>query len=174
MENKRINNENGLIEVYNKSPIGDRIIAFILDWIIYTIPILPGIIVIVLSVINNSYTGTRYGYDVPIGIIIGIILLLLGYIVRIVYSFIKDGIGNGQSYGKKVMGLMVIDLRSNTPINKGQSVLRRAVYVATLLVPIAGPFIEPIMVLINEKGKRLGDMASSTQVIKASEYRTDI
>lgn len=168
----------GLIKIYNKAPIGKRFLAYLLDWVIGTLPVVPGIILIIVSAINaNNYN--RYYYQGihrtnPTAIIIGIILILTALLWRLIYNYTKDGWGKGQSLGKRAVGLMVVDLKSNRPCSIGSSILRRLISTLLTLIPLVGWLIEPIMVIANEKGKRLGDMAVSTQVIEVGEYKSNI
>ena len=86
------------------------------------------------------------------------------------YGLTKDGRPHGQSIGKKAVGLMVVNVKTNEPCNTGGSALRCFIGGLVGVVPIAGPFIEPIVVLARDDGRRLGDQAANTQVIDVSAY----
>ncbi|MDD4118812.1 MAG: RDD family protein [Kiritimatiellae bacterium] len=92
------------------------------------------------------------------------------YLIPLSYNFIKDGLGNGQSWGKKAVGLMVIHLSDKTPCSFGQSFLRNLILVLLGIIPIVGWLIEPIIVLASEDGRRLGDKAANTQVIESKYF----
>lgn len=64
------------------------------------------------------------------------------------------------------MQFRVVNLDSNKPCDDGKSFFRNFISNLVGLIPFVGGFIEPIMVLANEKGKKLGDMAAGTQVIE--------
>lgn len=163
--------------IYSKAPLWSRFWASILDSLIACAIPIVGIIILVAAGVADSYSynwyysdytrynGVSYGWY-----IFGIILLVGGIIWGLVYSFIKDGLGKGQSYGKRAVGLMVIDVKDNTPCGKGKSALRNLIMTALDMIPYFGWLIEPIMVLANDKGRRLGDMAANTQVVTVKEY----
>lgn len=157
--------------IYSKAPVSKRFLAFIIDWVLYTIPLLPGIIVLAVNAFdyrefNYSKIFSTKGY-----VFIGLVLIIIGYIFRTIYSFIKDGFSNGQSYGKRIMGLMVIDYITHMPISKKQSIIRRFIYIGLILIPIIGILIEPLLIIIDNKGRRFGDRIAGTLVINLEEYK---
>ncbi len=171
----------GETAAYSKAPLWSRFWASVLDSLI--IGVIPVIGVIILAVTGSVdlFTYDRYfsdftGYNgASIGLyVFGIIILIGGGIWGFVYDFIKDGLGMGQSYGKRAVGLMVVDVADNTPCSKGKSALRNLIMTALCAVPWIGHFVEPIMVLANDSGRRLGDLAANTQVVSVSEYRASI
>lgn len=94
-------------------------------------------------------------------------------IIPSIYYFIKDGLKNGQSYGKRMFGLMVIDIQKNLPCSKGKSAFRNLIsslIVAMPFINILTFWIEPIMVLVRTDGKKAADMVASCQVIDAGDY----
>jgi uncharacterized RDD family membrane protein YckC len=106
--------------------------------------------------------------------VVGVLLsvaAVAGSIWALYYSFTKDGRPGGQSIGKKTMGLMVVHLQTNQPCTRGQSALRYLVLFLFNLVPYIGWLVEPIVTLSAAGGRRLGDSAAGTQVIKATDYR---
>jgi uncharacterized RDD family membrane protein YckC len=99
------------------------------------------------------------------------IVAVAGSIWALFYAFTKDGRPGGQSIGKKMMGLMVVHLPSNRPCDRGQSALRYLVMFLLNLVPYVGWLIEPMVLLSAAGGRRLGDTAAGTQVIKLSDFK---
>lgn len=107
----------------------------------------------------------------------------LGPLVGFTYSLLADGMnfGNfeGQSIGKKLMGLRVMNHIENRPADFRDSLRRNApVGVATFfaLIPVWGwvilflvgiPLmaIEVYLIVRVEKGQRLGDVMADTEVI---------
>lgn len=140
---------------YPKAPVLGRFIASILDGLIPLVAFIPALIA---CAIDSSGS-------------LSLILIIIGAIWSIWYSFTKDGRPGGQSIGKKSMGLMVISIENNQPCTKNKSAMRCLIILLLNIVPFVGWLIEPIMVLINEKGQRLGDMVAKTQVIEANVYR---
>jgi uncharacterized RDD family membrane protein YckC len=84
------------------------------------------------------------------------------WLIPFVYTLVKDGLGKGQSRGKKMLGLMVAYLPDNVPCTLGDSFVRSLVGA----IPVVGWFVEPAMVLVTADGRRLADKAANTQVIE--------
>ena len=160
---------------YPKAPIGKRILAYIVDSLIASVILLIaiplGVIPLVLGTMGNGDPGV-----VSLGLLM--ILLVIGSIWALVYSLIRDGLGQGQSYGKRLLGLMVVRLTDNRPCEMGNSALRNVIQLAIGLVvswiPVlnfVGGYIDPIVALFHNRGWRLGDMVANTQVIDLADYR---
>lgn len=94
------------------------------------------------------------------GIFTGLLLLLL-IVPGVVYWLIKDGLKNGQSWGCRIMGLKVVNLKTGAPCTKLQSVLR-ALFAS--LSPLW--VIEAVLVVFESKGQRLVDKLMGTNVIE--------
>ena len=90
---------------------------------------------------------------------LGMILLVAGAIFGVLYYFLADGLQNGQSWAKRLLGMAVVDARTGAPCSMGQS------FVRNFLLAILGP-IDWIFILGGEK-RRLGDLAAGTQVVAA-------
>lgn len=88
---------------------------------------------------------------------LGVIVMLAAAGWSFFYYFFADGFSGGQSYGKRALGMHVIDAKTGAPCSFGQSFLRN------LLLAILGP-IDWIFIF-GERHQRLGDMAAGTVVI---------
>ena len=100
-----------------------------------------------------------------------------GYFAGLAYILICDGLFEGRSAGKRIIGLKVVIQETMQACTFRESVMRNfpfAVgYVLFKMVPIIG-FIFPLVILIlesllmigSEKGVRLGDEIAKTQVIE--------
>ena len=102
-----------------------------------------------------------------------------GIILGVIYMSICDGLGNGQSAGKRFMGFAVKSLEDGSPCSYKQSVIRNLPFTLPLLVtslPIIGWILAPILgvVLIGfelyllynlDSGHRLGDVMADTSVM---------
>jgi uncharacterized RDD family membrane protein YckC len=80
-----------------------------------------------------------------------------------VYLLLRDGIG-GQSLGKLLVGLVVVNIQTGRFCSVKDSVLRNLV----VLIPganVAALFLESITILRDPQGQRLGDRLAQTQVI---------
>lgn len=93
-------------------------------------------------------------------------------IMALWYIFVKDGLGSGQSWGKRAMDLMVVDIKTNKPCTKSKSLARNLAMTGLQAIPYIGWLIEPIAVLADDDGKRLGDKATGVMVVETSEYLT--
>jgi len=155
---------------YSKAPLWYRFAAYLLDGLIVTGLAIPSII----FYFKGMYELPGYRKDVLDYGVIGIHntplycfrLAAFLYIIPLIYTFIKDGLGAGQSWGKKAMGLMVIHLPDKQPCSIGKSFLRNFISLLIAIIPFVGWLIEPIMVLATNDGRKLADKAADTQVIK--------
>jgi uncharacterized RDD family membrane protein YckC len=147
---------------YAKASIGSRFLAYIIDSVVGPLPAL-------IAIGGVLVMGPRYRPGI----------LDVGFIVASVcwgvyYSATKDGRSGGQSVGKKMLNLMVVNTATNKPCSKSQSFLRAFVWMLTNAVPLVGWLIEPIAAMASADGRRLGDRAANTQVIDARTYQPDI
>lgn len=87
----------------------------------------------------------------------------IGVLVTILYILLADGLKNGQSYGKRLVKIAVIDLKSRKYCTFRQSLVRN------LLLSFIG-IIDFIFIIFSDKQQRLGDMIANTIVIKKNPY----
>lgn len=150
-----------VIPRYAKASIGSRFLAYVIDSVVGPLPFLVGIIGVLIF-------APRYQPS-----ILDFFFLIASFCWAIYYSFVKDGRGEGQSIGKKMLNLMVVNTTTNRPCTKGESSMRALVWMVTNFVPFVGWLIEPIAALASADGRRLGDRAAHTQVIDARTYQRD-
>jgi uncharacterized RDD family membrane protein YckC len=149
--------------LYPKAPLGGRFVAYLIDSLVSMLPLLVAVVAL-WQVFDKG--GSAGAMTVVYGL-----LGLAAIAWAIWYSFTKDGRPNGQSIGKKVMGLMVVHLPTNQPCTRGQSALRALVMAGLGLIPYVGWLVEPIVTLAADGGRRLGDKAAGTQVIAVGAYK---
>lgn len=103
----------------------------------------------------------------------------LGVLLSVVYLAVGDFLQNGQSVGKKVIGLGVISLEDGSPCSLKQSAIRNLPLYLPLffsVFPFWGPFLSlllglPMVVLEIylmyklDSGHRLGDVMADTSVM---------
>lgn len=155
---------------YPKAPLGARFWASVLDGLIGLGLCLPTFICWWLALQKSKYSYyDDSSYD-PGGAFLLYLMALLFYFGPLTYSFIKDGLGQGQSWGKKNMYLMVVDLGTNQPCGKGKSIARNLISTLLCLFPFIGWLVEPIIVLASDSGRKLGDLAANTQVVHIDDY----
>src|SRR6185295_14327998 len=87
----------------------------------------------------------------------GIVLIVLACIFAFLYTLLADGLEGGQSFGKRMVGIRVVSMRSGKPCSFGQS------FVRNLLLMILGP-IDWIFIF-GDRRQRLGDKAAGTIVV---------
>ena len=163
MENNFIHQSN-FTGIYPKASLGSRFLASFLDSLITACFAIPALILTYLQLTANLISS----FD---EFLFQVALAGLLYFIPLIYSFIKDGIGNGQSWGKRAIGIMVVHLPDNKPCSLGQSFLRNLIMTLLSIVPFIGWLVEPIIVLASEDGRRLGDKAANTQVIESKYYK---
>ena len=152
---------------YPKAGLGRRILAHIIDYLISWLP--SGIAYIMIYYLVGAQDLVTNGFAVEFVLFTGFILI--GTLWFIIYFLFRDGFTFGQSWGKKLCGLMVVDINVNQPCTKGKSVLRNIILLALhMILPIVPIIVMLILVISNEKGLHLGDMAARTQVINLKDY----
>jgi uncharacterized RDD family membrane protein YckC len=85
------------------------------------------------------------------------------------YLLLRDAIG-GQSVGKLLFGLVVINLETGRPASVSDSVRRNLL----LLLPganIVAIFLEARTIAVDPQGQRLGDRLAQTQVVEGAGAR---
>lgn len=137
---------------YTKAPLGLRFIASLVDSFVSMLPCIPAFIFLMLIAQSGSSSG------------VNVALAIVFYLLSFVYVLIKDGF-NGQSVGKRLVGLAVVNLKDDSRCGFGRSALRCLVTSLLSLIPF-GFLIEPIMVFATSDGRRLADKAAGTQVVK--------
>jgi uncharacterized RDD family membrane protein YckC len=81
------------------------------------------------------------------------------FCVGFIYDIIKDGIREGQSIGKGLMGLRVVDFQTGMPATMGQSFIRNC------CPGCLDGCCCYLVALIDQDGRRIGDQAAGTVVI---------
>lgn len=157
VQNKALNrlNGNNVFEGnLQKADLGKRFVAAIIDSFIVG---LLSIFAVIPYSIGLTKLSSYYHSDDAAGYFFVAAVL---YLIPLTYSFLKDGLFKGQSVGKKIMGLMTISIDTKLPCSIGRSVIRNLISALVSFVPI-----EPILVLVTNDGRKLGDKAARTIVI---------
>jgi hypothetical protein len=89
---------------------------------------------------------------------------LLGAAGAVVYLLLRDAIG-GQSLGKLLVGLVVVNVRTGQFCTWKDSALRN-VFVLIPGANLVAVFLESITIIRDPQGQRLGDRLAHTQVIE--------
>lgn len=115
-----------------------RILAFIIDMLLIT-----------LFIMLPAYVSCFLGYPL-------LILALFGLLVT---CFLSKDCFNGQSIGKRLMKIQVVDRQTGNPVSNIRLMIRNLSLVVWKI---------EALILIITKEKRLGDMLAKTKVIHQS------
>lgn len=137
--------------------IGERILARTIDIILIIIYIFAA-----LMVVGTFEAGTKLlGDD---GINVSFILITLPVLF---YSLLWEVFNQGQSPGKKLLGIRVVMKDGTTP-NLSAYLLRWLLLLVDLHIT---QFIGIISIAITKNNQRIGDLAAGTLVIKEKNFR---
>jgi uncharacterized RDD family membrane protein YckC len=126
---------------YEIASVSDRVLAALIDMFI-VFAYLVGCFILLLNVPELFSTA----------------LLIIMYVPAVFYHLVCEVLMNGQTFGKKQRGIRVVKLDGTQP-GIGSYLLR------WLLGLFERGVIGLVVLLINGKGQRLGDMAAGTTVI---------
>ncbi|HWB42845.1 MAG TPA: stage II sporulation protein M [Gemmatimonadales bacterium] len=133
--------------------VGSRALAALLDVLIL---IGAGIGVFIVLVIFA-------GVGVTIGSLGGALLLCVGFTVWTGYLILFEGLRQGQTPGKRIVGIRVVSDTGNA-VSLGAAAARNLLRIADFLPP---PYlIGAVLVALHPRGKRLGDMVAGTVVAR--------
>ena len=152
------------VNVYPKASLGNRFLASLLDSLITYGLSVPAILFYIIGMAQfENNDGSLFSVAL-------IVIAVMLFFIPLTYMFFKDGLRNGQSWGKRALGLRVIHLPTNAPCTKGQSFLRALIDKILYFIPFVGWLIEPIMVLATTDGRRVADRTANTQVIETNVF----
>lgn len=141
---------------YEAAGLGYRLLASILDIIFMGVYL--GVVMVILGISgamnNNLFSGDNY-FLLTVLTIAGLPVLL--------YHFLSETFMNGQSLGKKIMGIKVVKLDGSQP-GIGSYILRSVFRIID--IHIMNGLVAIIAIPVSEKSQRLGDMAAGTTVIR--------
>lgn len=165
-----------------RAPWGRRLLAYFIDSLV------GGLALLVLSVLLLLMIPWFMEYQ-PLPFLEGVPMVffyitLIGFVISLIwfcfYSLARDGLGRGQSLGKRICKLMVINTSTGQPCNFWGAILRKspsaAIFIVGFPVFYLGGLlflIEPIVAIVNERGLRMGDMLAKTQVIERKHFIKD-
>lgn len=141
---------------FQKAGIGSRFYAALLDTLL-----------LVLLIVAGAYVNAKF--MIELGDILGKWLRAVGSIVIFAifwgYYMVFEITTNGQSPGKRVLGLRVIK-DGGYPISFADSAIRNLVRIVDFLPFGYGAGL--LVMLLNKNWQRLGDLAAGTLVVKTS------
>ncbi len=139
---------------YELASLRERILAFLLDLLIYGL----GYLLLVTLVIGQILRGLAGG-----GMLFTLFYQLMPIIGFMLYHFISEVAANGQSWGKKSLGIRVVRLDGKEP-GLSDYLLRAVFHIADTLLSLGA--LSALLISSSDKNQRLGDMTANTTVIR--------
>ena len=131
---------------YELGSLGDRIIGAIIDYIV----VIAYAIIMVAIFLNRSGNTSAY-------------VFILLFLPVVFYDLISELLLNGQSLGKRVMGIKVISASGDQPA-LSQYLIR---WVFRLVdFTLSSSMVAVVMVAATERKQRLGDLIAGTVLVK--------
>ena len=155
MNQIRIQTTQNVALSFTPASVGDRILAHAIDWIIFIAWFL--IFALMASGFGTGMFGSK------IGTVVFYIFMLLPVML---YDPLLEVFMNGQTLGKRAMDIRVLAL-DGTPPTLGAYIMRWMFRLVD--TGIFGSTVALIVVAINGKGQRLGDIAAATTVVKLKQ-----
>ncbi len=147
---------------YEPAGLGYRMLAAFLDRIfVYVYAFLIIYVFLTFFISHNYYTEEYEKAQRYNAIIIGIMILLL--IPAMLYHLLCETFLNGQSFGKKIVGIKVVKLDGTQPAFSSYLIRSMLRFVdVTLFTPV----VAIVSIAASTNSQRLGDLAAGTTVIK--------
>jgi uncharacterized RDD family membrane protein YckC len=140
---------------YEIAGIGSRFLAQIVDSLVILV------ILIAITILAAALGGIFSSGELAL-----LIEVILGFIVLAGYFLISEAAWNGQTLGKRSARLRVVGDHGE-PLTIAQAAIRNLVRIVDFLPVFYG--IGMITLFINGRGKRLGDFAAGTLVVRDRE-----
>lgn len=90
-----------------------RVLAYLVDWVIAAIPMILG------AILASTGKGLL--------VVIGVLLYLVGFVAALYFAFLTGK--TGQSPGKRVMGIKVVNEATGQPIGGGMGIARAFIHI---------------------------------------------
>jgi uncharacterized RDD family membrane protein YckC len=132
---------------YQAASVGDRIFAFLLDGFFVVVYYIS-----VLLLINNLFGEADFPW----------IYYSIFFLPVFLYDLIFESLMNGQSPGKKIMGIRVVKMDGSRP-ELSNFLIRWLLRFVDITLSLGG--LALLTILIAGKGQRIGDIAADTTVI---------
>jgi uncharacterized RDD family membrane protein YckC len=141
---------------YQVAGLGTRAIAQLLDLLIVS-----GVLIAVFFFALAAGAVTSSGTVASLVVTIGFFVVIFGYF------WLSEALWSGQTLGKKAFRLRAVGDRGE-PLTFLQAGIRNVVRIVDFLP--YGYGVGMVVLFVNGKGKRLGDLAAGTIVIKDSDH----
>jgi uncharacterized RDD family membrane protein YckC len=141
---------------YQVAGLGTRAIAQLLDLLV-----ISGILIGLVFAAGGAAAVTQNEILPDLMLIIGPFVIIFGYF------WISEAVWSGQTLGKKAFRLRAVGDRGE-PLTFMQAGIRNIVRIVDFLP--YGYGVGVVVLFVNGKGKRLGDLAAGTIVVKDSDH----
>jgi uncharacterized RDD family membrane protein YckC len=136
--------------------LGTRAIAQIID-----------LLIVALVEVAVVFFGIAAGTVTNSGTVMGLVLIVFSFINVFGYFWVSESLWSGQTVGKKAFRLRAVGDRGE-PLTFMQAGIRNIVRIVDFLP--YGYGVGMVVLFANGKGKRLGDIAAGTIVVKDSDH----
>jgi uncharacterized RDD family membrane protein YckC len=136
--------------------LGTRAIAQIID-----------LLIVALVEVAVIFFGVAAGTVTNSGTVMGLVLIVFSFLNVFGYFWVSESLWSGQTVGKKAFRLRAVGDRGE-PLTFMQAGIRNIVRIVDFLP--YGYGVGMIVLFANGKGKRLGDIAAGTIVVKDSDH----
>jgi uncharacterized RDD family membrane protein YckC len=144
---------------------GSRLAAYLIDGLILLVPVIVLTIIIVAVAVSNDVAGWVTG-------VIGFLVYIVAAFLYAPFLMARDGVHNGQTWGKQTLGIRVIRDSGET-MTFGAAALREIVVkglgvgIASSIIPLIPWFLDYFWPLWDDENRALHDMVVSTHVVAA-------
>lgn len=152
---------------YEIAGIGSRGAAALVDALIQWVLLLAMYIGLAATVIGSTLAAAGRGATTAAAVVAAV-FLLAAFVVTVGYFILFEIVWNGQTPGKRLVGLRVIR-ENGYPIRPADAVIRNLVRVVDALPGIY--LVGLLVMLLNARSRRLGDFAAGTIVVHESNPR---
>ncbi len=146
--------QNVVIEYELANP-WERVVGFIIDYII-----VMAFYVILMLLLAAVTDGSFFNSD----ILTGVLLVIVPIILYMLYQFVSEAIGDGQSLGKRAVGIKVVRLDGQEP-GLTDYLLRSILYLIDAFASLG--ILGLLFIVSSDKCQRLGDLTANTTVIRS-------
>lgn len=154
---------------YPLAGVGNRFLAAFLDGVLLLV------LLVGLSLLAASAAPLLDRSPAVASVLAGVFVVLLFLIVPFAYYVLFETFWNGQTIGKRVVGIRVLR-DDGSPIDFVAAAARNLIRTIDVLPPALAADV--LVMLLSRKGQRLGDVVAGTVVVKArmerdfARYRT--
>jgi uncharacterized RDD family membrane protein YckC len=137
---------------YTAAGPGSRFVAQLIDLIVLTVVV---VLLIVAAGALSNVTGQ--------GPVAALLAVLLSFVFIVGYFWTLEAVWSGRTLGKRVMGLRVVGDQGE-PVTFTAASIRNLIRIVDFLPVFYG--LGLVVLFINGRGKRLGDLAAGTTVVR--------